>query len=70
MDAVIAYNMQFIGAGINQKYKIYAPPAPPKSGVGQTGDYAPTPETALWTTWPSSTRSSIAASGTRRTPKT
>lgn len=28
VDAVIAYNMQFIGAGINQKYKIYAPPAP------------------------------------------
>jgi ABC-type metal ion transport system substrate-binding protein len=28
MDAVIAYNMQFIGAGISQKYKIYAPPAP------------------------------------------
>lgn len=29
VDAVIAYNMQFIGAGTNQKYKIYAPPAPP-----------------------------------------
>jgi ABC-type metal ion transport system substrate-binding protein len=29
VDAVIAYNMQFIGAGISQKYKIYAPPAPP-----------------------------------------
>ena len=28
VDAVIAYNMQFIGAGISQKYKIYAPPAP------------------------------------------
>ncbi len=28
VDAVIAYNMQFIGAGTNQKYKIYAPPAP------------------------------------------
>lgn len=28
MDAVIAYNMQFIGAGISQKDKIYAPPAP------------------------------------------
>jgi ABC-type metal ion transport system substrate-binding protein len=34
MDAVIAYNMQFIGAGINQKYKIYAPPAP-RSFAGQ-----------------------------------
>jgi ABC-type metal ion transport system substrate-binding protein len=29
VDAVIAYNMQFIGAGVSQKYKIYAPPAPP-----------------------------------------
>lgn len=28
VDAVIAYNMQFIGADISQKYKIYAPPAP------------------------------------------
>jgi ABC-type metal ion transport system substrate-binding protein len=28
VSAVIAYNMQFIGAGISQKYKIYAPPAP------------------------------------------
>src|SRR5580658_1214484 len=28
VDAVIAYNMQFIGAGVSQKYKIYAPPAP------------------------------------------
>jgi ABC-type metal ion transport system substrate-binding protein len=28
VDAVIAYNMQFIGAGTSQKYKIYAPPAP------------------------------------------
>jgi len=28
VDAVIAYNMQFIGAGISQQYKIYAPPAP------------------------------------------
>jgi ABC-type metal ion transport system substrate-binding protein len=28
VDAVIAYNMQFISAGIPQKDKIYAPPAP------------------------------------------
>jgi D-methionine transport system substrate-binding protein len=28
VDAVIAYNMQFISAGVDQKYKIYAPPAP------------------------------------------
>jgi D-methionine transport system substrate-binding protein len=28
VDAVIAYNMQFIGAGLSQMYKIYAPPAP------------------------------------------
>jgi ABC-type metal ion transport system substrate-binding protein len=34
VDAVIAYNMQFIGAGTNQKYKIYAPPAP-ESFAGQ-----------------------------------
>jgi D-methionine transport system substrate-binding protein len=34
VDAVIAYNMQFIGAGISQNYKIYAPPAP-RSFAGQ-----------------------------------
>jgi ABC-type metal ion transport system substrate-binding protein len=28
VDAVIAYNFQFISAGIDQKHKIYAPPAP------------------------------------------
>lgn len=28
VDAVIAYNMQFISAGIEQKHNIYAPPAP------------------------------------------
>jgi ABC-type metal ion transport system substrate-binding protein len=28
VDAVIAYNMQFISAGVDQKHKIYAPPAP------------------------------------------
>jgi D-methionine transport system substrate-binding protein len=28
VDAVIAYNMQFISAGTNQRDKIYAPPAP------------------------------------------
>jgi D-methionine transport system substrate-binding protein len=28
VDAVIAYNMQFISAGTDQKDKIYAPPAP------------------------------------------
>jgi ABC-type metal ion transport system substrate-binding protein len=28
VDAVIAYNFQFISAGVNQKDKIYAPPAP------------------------------------------
>jgi D-methionine transport system substrate-binding protein len=34
VDAVIAYNMQFIAAGTPTKYRIYAPPAP-RSFAGQ-----------------------------------